>query len=55
LRAARWLAELVAAIALTAMTGCGGNRLSGTFPYTVTATDVKSNASVSTSIMVTVP
>lgn len=48
-------ALLFAAILLAGITSCGGNGLSGTFPYTITATDTKTTASVSASISVTVP
>jgi hypothetical protein len=52
----RWLAVVVlGAISIASITGCGGNGLSGVFPYTVTATDVKTNTSANASIMVTVP
>jgi hypothetical protein len=53
---ARWLALcLLGVISIAGVTACGGNGLSGTFPFTVTATDVKTQASVATPITVTVP
>jgi hypothetical protein len=54
--AARWLGLFVlAVVTLTSMSACGGNGLSGTYPFTVTATDTVTQAAVKTSIMVTVP
>ena len=53
---ARWFAVvLLSVLSLAAIGGCGGNGLSGTYPFTVTATDAVTNATASTSIMVTVP
>jgi hypothetical protein len=55
-KGARWLAVVVlGAISIAAIAGCGGSGLSGVFPYTVTATDVKTNTTVTASITVTVP
>jgi hypothetical protein len=53
---ARWLGIfLLGMISIGAVASCGGNGLSGRYPFTVTATDTVSNASVGTSITVTVP
>ncbi len=54
--AGRWLGLLVlGAIGAAGLAACGGNGLSGNYPFTITATDTVSQASVSTSITVTVP
>ncbi len=54
--ARRWMSVLLlGAISAAALSACGGNGLSGTYPFTVTATDSATQASVSTSITVTVP
>lgn len=54
--AARWLSLLVTgAIIAAGISACGGNGLSGNYPFTVTATDTATQASVSTSFTVTVP
>lgn len=45
---------LLGAIGLAGISACG-NSLSGTFPYNVTAVDTSTQASVSTSMTVTVP
>jgi hypothetical protein len=53
---ARWLGiVLLGVIGVAVVASCGGNGLSGMYPFTVTATDTVSNTSVSTSITVTVP
>jgi hypothetical protein len=49
------LVLLFAAIFLAGFTSCGANGLSGTFPYTITGTDFKTNSTANTSITVTVP
>jgi hypothetical protein len=54
LRARSWLLVFLAGVTLAGITSCGGG-LSGTFPYTVTAVDIKTNASVSAPFTVTVP
>ena len=54
-RARGWFLLLaLAAIGVAGMTSCAGG-MSGTFPYTVTAVDIKTNASVSAPFTVTVP
>ena len=54
-RARGWLLLVaLAGVGLAAMTSCA-SRLSGTFPYTVTALDTKTNVSVSAPFTVTVP
>ena len=53
-RARTWLWLLLAGVSLAGLTSCASS-LSGTFPYTATALDIKTNASVSTSFTVTVP
>ena len=54
--AMRWLGVvLLCAISLAGLTACGGNGLAGTYPFTVTATDTVTQASVSAPITVTVP
>jgi hypothetical protein len=50
-----WLLLLaLAAIGVAGMTSCA-SRMSGTFPYTVTAVNVKTNTSMSAPFTVTVP
>lgn len=53
-RARSWLLVFLAGVTLAGITSCGGG-LSGTFPFTVTAVDIKTNASVSAPFVVTVP
>jgi len=54
-RARGWLLLVVlAAVGVAGMTSCASG-MSGTFPYTVTAVDIKTNASVSAPFTVTVP
>jgi hypothetical protein len=51
----KWLAVFVLAGAgILGISSCGSG-LSGTFPYTVTAVDTRTNTTQNTSIMVTVP
>ncbi|HEY1896371.1 MAG TPA: hypothetical protein VGG62_08880 [Terracidiphilus sp.] len=51
----RWLALLILGLAgIGGITSCGSG-LSGSFPYTVTAVDNKTNTSATATIMVTVP
>jgi hypothetical protein len=53
---ARWLGVfLLGVISVATVASCGGNGLSGMYPFTVTATDTVTNARVNTSITVTVP
>lgn len=55
-RAARWFAVIVlGALSIGGLAACGGNGLSGNYPFTVTATDTVTNATATTQIMVTVP
>jgi hypothetical protein len=49
-----WLWLLLAGVSLAGLTSCGSS-MSGTFPYTATAVDIKTNATVSASFTVTVP
>src|SRR5947207_4960865 len=49
-----WLWLLLTGAMLTGLTSCGAS-MSGTFPYTVTAVDTKTNARVSAPFTVTVP
>ena len=50
-----WIAMIIAGlVGIGGITSCGSG-LSGTFPYTVTAMDNKTNASATATIMVTVP
>jgi hypothetical protein len=50
-----WIALLILGLAgIGGITSCGSG-LSGTFPYTVTAVDNKTNTSATATIMVTVP
>lgn len=52
----RWLGLFIVSAITVAFAGaCGGNGLSGTYPFTVTATDSVTQASVSTPMIVTVP
>ncbi len=54
--AARWLGVLLlGAISVAGLTACGGNGLSGTYPFTVVATDTVTQATANASITVTVP
>lgn len=54
--AAHWFALFVLSIiTMMAVASCAGNGVSGTYPFTVTATDAVTQATVSTSITVTVP
>jgi hypothetical protein len=54
-RARGWLLLVVlAGVGLAGMTSCASG-MSGTFPYTVTAVDIKTNVSVSAPFTVTVP
>lgn len=55
LRRRRVLLLALAAVLSAGLASCGGSDLSGTFPYTVTATDIATNVSVNASITVTVP
>ena len=53
--ARNWLLVLVlGVVTLAGVTACSSG-MSGTFPYTVTAVDIKTNATVSTPFTVTVP
>jgi hypothetical protein len=53
---ARWLGVLLlVAISVAGLGACGGNGQSGSYPFTVTASDTVTQSSVSTSITVTVP
>lgn len=55
-RGLRGLGLLVLALAgVFTVTSCGGNSLSGTFPYTVTAVDLGTSATAYTTIQITVP
>jgi hypothetical protein len=54
-RARGIVAILFAAVVLAGITSCGANSLAGTFPYTVTGTDFKTNVTASTTMTVTVP
>jgi hypothetical protein len=53
-RARFWLWLLLAGVSLAGVTSCGSS-MSGTFPYTATAVDIKTNATGSASFTVTVP
>jgi hypothetical protein len=53
-RARPWLWLLLAGISLAGLTSCGSS-MSGSFPYTATAVDIKTNATVSAAFTVTVP
>jgi hypothetical protein len=60
-KGARWFTlVLLAATAMAGISACGGSAPSttgtaGTYAYAITATDVNTNATVSTTVMVTVP
>lgn len=49
-----WL-MLFGVISVCGFASCGGNGLSGTYPFTVTAFDIKTSAAATTTVMVTVP
>lgn len=54
-RGRSWVVMIIAGlVGLGGITACGSD-LSGTFPYTVTALDSKTNSSATATIMVTVP
>jgi hypothetical protein len=59
-RCARWFALIALAVVtlggVAGITACGGSSISGTYPYTLTATDTTDNSlSASTTIKVTIP
>lgn len=61
-RASRWLVVGLLAVGalaglagISACMGYGSGFTPGTFPYTITGTDTSTNASVSSTFMVTVP
>jgi len=61
-RASRWLAVALLALAglaglagISACVGVGNGLTTGTYPYTITGTDMSTNTTASSSFMVTVP
>lgn len=53
--ATRWLSLILLGVLSMGLVACGGNGLSGTYPFTVTAADTVTAQTASTQILVTVP